>query len=266
VVTDSNTITATLTSDTGTIGVYTTGTTAVTGITPVAISATTTGAVDVVAVANVTTGTAATVKVIDTAGNISSTTLDVILGSAGNDTLTLTSGKAVFSFAGNDTLTFGSTAPASPYIIADHSDTDLLSINTFLGLSDASQPADNTTDEVQAAFLSTVAESAFGTGTSTGSDVTIAGKIVTLSVSDITATSIATDLADDILQVAGAGSTRDLILAADSKAVIVVGEATGTDGVNIYYASTGATGAETITLVGQLVGVSLTNISSVDFM
>lgn len=266
VVTDSNTITATLTSDTGTIGVYTTGTTAVTGITPVAISATTTGAVDVVAVAGVTTGTAATVKVIDTAGNISSTTLGVILGSAGNDTLTLTSGKAVFSFGGNDTLTFGSTAPASPYIIADHSATDLLSINTFLGLSDASQPADNTTDEVQAAFLSTVAESAFGTGTSTGSDVTIAGKIVTLSVSDITATSIATDLADDILQVAGVGSTRDLILAADSKAVIVVGETTGTDGVNIYYASTGATGAETITLVGQLVGVSLTNISSADFM
>jgi hypothetical protein len=262
VVTDSNTITATLTSDTGNIGVYSTGTTQVSGITPVAITATTTGAVDVVAVTGTTSGTTGTVKVIDTAGNIASTTLDVILGSTDNDTLTLASGKAVFGFAGNDTFTFGATAPASPYIIADHGTTDLLSINGFLGLTDSG--SNGTTDEVQGAYTGALVESDYGTGTSAGADVTIAGKIITLSVDDITAASIATDLADDVVQV-GAG-TNDLILAAGSKAVIVVGETSGTDGVNIYYASTGASGAETITLVGQLVGVSLGDINSTDFM
>ena len=208
--------------------------------------------------------TAATLKVLDAAGNVASTTLDVILGSTGHDTLTLASGNAVFSFAGNDTLTFGSTAPASPYIIADYSATDLLSINGFLGLVDGA--ANGTTDEVQTAFTAKIAESTYGTGTSAGSDVTIAGKIITLSVTDITATStIATDLADDIVQ-AGAG-TNDLILAASSKAILVVGEANGTDGVNVYYATTAATGVEeTITLVGTLNGIALDAISSTSFM
>ena len=169
---------------------------------------------------------------------------DIIRGAGGNDIIKLTEGTPAI-----DTVVFEASASANGNDAISNftkgTGGDVLDFSAFLtsgGVSDA----DAGTAGLQNYVLGATAEN-------------ISGNIALLEVANIGAVT-QTTIADEF----AAGETF-ANLTNGSKAIVLVGEASGTDGINVYYVTGTLSGTENVELVGVLQNENLTGFASNNF-